>query len=528
MLGGKRVAGGLEAVYGERVVPMGRLARVLDSVHRIQGAIATVMQSESRLTLERMAKDIETLDAEADRLWKAYASDGSRGAEEKAFQAAYEGYRASYRLTLKQFGDGDAFGARETMAEETTGRYNEATTVLRVLMDKEIDLAKDEFLSAMDTYRSTSAASAWVIALGVLALAGLTLAVTRSITRPVQGAIATMGRLAGGDTQVEVSGTGRRDEIGDIARAVQTFKDHAIEVETLRRSQLEAERNASEERRLARVRMADEFDSTVRGMVDFVTTASTRMEDAARLLQDMTQSAGRDAASVGQAAETASSNVDSVAAAAEQLTASIAEISRQVEESTSISREAVEESERTNQIMSGLSEAAGRIGDVVRMINDIAGQTNLLALNATIEAARAGEAGKGFAVVAGEVKGLASQTAKATEEISEQIAAIQAETTKAVGAISHVGEVIERMSHIAGAISQAVEQQAEAGREIARSAEQAARGTTDVTRSLGDAVQAVSAAGTSSSEVLGTARQLSGGAADLSRAVEGFVTKIRA
>jgi len=531
MLGGKRVAGGIEAVYGARVVPMGQLARVLDSVHRIQGAVATVLQSESRLTLERMSKDIEAMDAEADGLWKAYASD-SHGAEEKAlsaaFQSAFDGYRGAYRSTLRQFGDGDAFGARETMTEETTGRYNEATAAVRALMDKEIGLARDEFLSAMDTYRSTSTASAWVIALGVLALGGLTLAVTRSITVPVQDAIGTMGRLAGGDTQVEVTGTHRRDEIGDIARAVQTFKDHAIEVENLRRSQLEAERNASEERRLARVRMADEFDSTVRGVVDFVTNASARMEEAARSLQEMTQSAGRDAASVGQAAETASSNVDSVAAAAEQLTASIAEISRQVNESTSISREAVAESERTNRIMSGLSDAAARIGDVVRMINAIAAQTNLLALNATIEAARAGEAGKGFAVVAGEVKGLASQTAKATGEISEQIAAIQAETGKAAGAIGHVGEVIERMSRIADAISQAVEQQAEAGREIARSAEQAARGTSDVTRSLGDAVGAVSAAGTSSSEVLGTARQLSGGAADLSRAVEGFVAKIRA
>jgi methyl-accepting chemotaxis protein len=276
------------------------------------------------------------------------------------------------------------------------------------------------------------------------------------------------------------------------------------------------------------VKIADDFEVSVKGVADAVASASTEMQAAAQALSATAEEASRQATAVAAAAEQAAANVSTVAGATEELTASIQEIGQQVERSTRMSVEAVEEARRADQLVAGLSEAAQRIGAVVDLINGIAAQTNLLALNATIEAARAGEAGKGFAVVAGEVKQLATQTAKATEEIGQQIGGIQGATREAVEAIRTIGRTIETINEVATAISAAVEEQAAATRDIATNVQQAAVGTQEVTRNIAGVSQASAETGEAASQVLEASGTLSKDAEVLGAEVDGFLASVRA
>ena len=269
----------------------------------------------------------------------------------------------------------------------------------------------------------------WVLLAVGLALAGVIAMISaRSIVNPIAGMTSAMQKLAGGDKTVEIPAKTRTDEIGTMAAAVQVFKDNMIEAERLRGEQEAMKKRAEAEQRAAMNKLADEFESSVKGIVQTVSSASTELQSTAQSMSATAEETQRQATAVAAASEQASTNVQTVASAAEELSSSIAEISRQVSESTKIAGSAAEEANRTNVQIKGLAEAAQKIGDVVKLISDIAGQTNLLALNATIEAARAGEAGKGFAVVASEVKSLATQTAKATEDISARIGEIQGAT----------------------------------------------------------------------------------------------------
>jgi methyl-accepting chemotaxis protein len=278
----------------------------------------------------------------------------------------------------------------------------------------------------------------------------------------------------------------------------------------------------------AQARMADDFEASVGKVARSVAAAAEGMKGTAESLSEVASDTGKRAVAVAAATEQASTNVQTVAASAEELAASVQEISRQVAESSAIASRAVVEAEATDGTVKGLAEAAAKIGDVVRLISDIAGQTNLLALNATIEAARAGEAGKGFAVVASEVKNLASQTGKATEEIAAQISAMQGATDAAVGAIRSIGETIGRMNAIATSIAAAVEQQGAATQEIARSVQQAAIGTSEVSATIGGVTQAVDMAGGQAAQVLEAANALTVEAATLQGEVARFLTAIRA
>ncbi|CAO3414542.1 methyl-accepting chemotaxis protein [Azospirillum endophyticum] len=364
-----------------------------------------------------------------------------------------------------------------------------------------------------------------VIASLVAVVLGLATAllIGRGLSRPVVAMTDRMTRLAAGDRSVDIPGLGRTDEVGGMAKALQVFKDSLIESDRLaetRHADHEAQRSRGE-----RIdRLTQEFDRLVLQALGRVSAAATQLQATAQTMSATAEQTTRQADAVASASNEATGNVETVAAATEELTASIGEIGRQVAESTRIAGQAVATAEKTDGTVRGLVEAAQRIGEVVQLITDIASQTNLLALNATIEAARAGEAGKGFAVVASEVKNLASQTAKATEEIGSQIAGIQDISRQAAGAIAEIGRVIAEISHISTTIAAAVEEQGAATKEISRNVQQAARGTQQVSGNIAGVSEAAASTGDASREVLNAADGLNHEATDL----RGFVSRFLA
>jgi methyl-accepting chemotaxis protein len=349
-----------------------------------------------------------------------------------------------------------------------------------------------------------------------------------SLARPVVTMTDAMMRLAKGDHAVEVPARDRRDEIGNIANAVQVFKDNAIEMERLKEEQAEAEKRAVEEKKKSMRELADSFQSSVGGIVETVSSSATEMQTTAQSLTATAEETSRQSTAVAAASEQASTNVQTVASAAEELSSSIAEISRQVGQSAQIAGKAVDDAERTNIQVQGLAEAAQKIGEVVQLITDIASQTNLLALNATIEAARAGDAGKGFAVVASEVKNLANETAKATEEITDQITSIQAATREAVTAIQSIGQTIGQINEIATTIASAVEEQGAATQEIARNVQQASAGTQEVSSNISGVTQAAGETGAAASQMLSASGELARQGEHLRGEVDKFLQAVRA
>ncbi|BAE52494.1 methyl-accepting chemotaxis protein [Paramagnetospirillum magneticum] len=352
--------------------------------------------------------------------------------------------------------------------------------------------------------------------------------ISRSITNPVNAMTRAMGVLAGGDTSVEIPATGQKDEIGEMAHAVQVFKDNAIRVKAMQKEQEDAKARAEAERKQAMLNMADSFESAVMGLVKGVSAQASEMQATSQSMSAGAQQTSAQAATVAAAAQEATANVQTVAAAAEELSSSISEISRQVAEAAQVSATASEETARTNAMVQGLAHAADKIGEVVSLINDIAAQTNLLALNATIEAARAGDAGKGFAVVANEVKNLANQTARATEEISSQVGSVQEETRRAVDAIRNIATVIEQVQQISSGIASAVEEQGAATAEIARNVQEAAKGTQDVSANVQGITQTASETGAASQQVLAASGELARNSETLRAEVDKFLDGVRA
>jgi methyl-accepting chemotaxis protein len=351
--------------------------------------------------------------------------------------------------------------------------------------------------------------------------------VTRGITRPLHRMTDAMKELAGGKLDVEVPGIGRRDEVGEMAKAVEVFKSNAAARLVLEAEQTEVESRAVARRKADMQKLADDFEGTVGEIIETVSSASTELEVSAGTLTSAADRAQELATTVAAASEEASTNVQSVASATEQVASSVNKISGQVQESARMADEAVDQARKTNDRVGELSKAAARIGDVVELINTIAGQTNLLALNATIEAARAGEAGRGFAVVASEVKALAEQTAKATGEIGQQVTGIQSATQDSVNAIKEISGTIERLSEISSAIAAAVEEQGAATQEISRNVQQAAHGTQQVSSNITDVQRGASETGTASSQVLSAARSLSGESNRLKLEVGKFLNSVR-
>jgi methyl-accepting chemotaxis protein len=385
------------------------------------------------------------------------------------------------------------------------------------------------YIDDLERQVSAVAGTALMITVAVLLFVGI---VSIVVARRTGGAIATMtsatARLAAGDTNIVVPGIGRSDEIGDLADALQIFRDNLIKSDRLRAELDESEQRAQAERKAGMHKLADAFEAAVGSIVGSVSSASGELEAAASTLTRTADTTQQLSTRVASASEEASTNVQSVATATDQMTSTVGEIARQVHESARIANEAVRQAQATDTRIGELSQAANRIGDVVKLITAIAEQTNLLALNATIEAARAGEAGRGFAVVAQEVKALAAQTAKATDEISAQIGGMQSATQDSVAAIKEIGGTINHISEIAAAIAAAVEEQGATTAEIARNVQQAARGTTAVAGNIAEVSQGAAETGTASTKVLSSAQALSSEGSKLKLEVDRFLATVRA
>jgi len=428
---------------------------------------------------------------------------------------------------LPALAKGDSAAAAKSYAEITT-RY----TAHRAIIDDIVKQTNDQ--NAATEVAATGRVSTFTLVLwGVSAAVFLVIGagifgVAFGVIRPIAEMTAVMKGLAGGDLNVSVPALSRGDEVGAMARAVQVFKDNAMRVQSMEQEQASLKLKAEGDRKAAMQQMADGFDSAIGKIIQTVSTASSELESSAGQLAKTAEVTQVLSATVASASEQSSANAQSAAAAAEEMASSVSEISRQVQDSHKISCEAVSQVEQTNARIADLAQSASRIGEVVKMISAVAEQTNLLALNATIEAARAGEAGRGFAVVASEVKALAAQTAKATEEISEQIGQMQSATNQSVSAIQEIGGTIGRIAEISQAIAAAVEEQGATTQEISRNVQQAAQGATQVAGSITDVNRGATDTGTASAHVHGLAQSLLGQSNHLKGEVEKFLSTVRA
>ena len=525
------VNGNAEEIRNDWLPSTGQMSKLLTSIYsfRLREARYLLVAADGG-DIDKAQADIA---AGTDRIAKAratYAPLVSVGTDEerliKQFDQEWIGYTAQSAKMLDLAKAHDAKGATALFNGASRESFDRAIKPL----NDDADFNVQEGKKAADRGAAIYGSTKWIVVLALIFAAVLCAVLgwwlVTGVSTPIQRMTDAMKRLAGHDLATEITGLGRKDEIGAMATAVQVFKDSMVKAEQLAREQQQD--HAQKEQRAARIEAINAtFDRQASEALNFLASAATELRATAGGMSDNADLASKQAGAVAAAADEASSNVQTVAAATEQLSSSIQEIARQVVQSSTIAGQAVQEAAATGGTMQTLSEAAQKIGEVVRLINDIAGQTNLLALNATIEAARAGEAGKGFAVVASEVKNLATQTARATEDISAQVAAMQSSTSNAVAAIERIDATIGRMNEISTSIAAAMEQQGAATQEIARNVQEAARGTTEVSSNITGLNQSVEETGAASVQVLGAADELGQQAEQLRARVGTFLADIR-
>ncbi|MBT9292620.1 methyl-accepting chemotaxis protein [Prosthecodimorpha staleyi] len=414
---------------------------------------------------------------------------------------------------------------------ERSGAGKKSMDGIRVLI-KDIKAGEEALLVVRSkTLTDSLSAISWAIIVSGLLMAVVAILsivmLASTIAKPIMTITGRMHAIADGNLATEVPYQDRKDEVGMIATTLLSFRDSLVAAEKARRDQAdrEAADRALTERR---ARLAENFVDRMQSLASSFTQSSGQVSDAAKNLSATAEETSRQAQSVAAAAEEASANVQTVAASTEELSASIREIAGQVTRSSEVANVAAAEASHTENDVKALAESAAKIGEVVDLINNIAGQTNLLALNATIEAARAGEAGRGFAVVASEVKQLASQTAKATEEIGSKISEIQQATNRTVGSINRIVSTISQIQGISSIIATAIEEQGAATGEISSNTQQAARGTEDVTNNITGVGRAAEMTGAASTQLMGLSGNLSGQAKDLQKEVSAFVDQLKA
>ncbi len=520
---------GMKTVYADRVIPMRDLktiadayaVNIVDTAHKVRNgniewAAGTKNVDEARKTL--------------DQVWKAYSDTAM---DDRERQLATTARRAMTQADTIVAGLAAAIAAKDAakLDDIVKRQLYAAIDPVSEAIDKLVILQQDEAKAVYDQTSVAFGISRTVMIAVILAAIGVIVfalyTVIHGVSGPLGAMTGAMTTLAAGDLTVEIPGRTKTDEIGQMAKAVQVFKDSMIETERLR-----AEQAAEQQRQLDRAKRIEtsvgRFENAVGEVVKTVAAASTELQATAQAMAGTAEETTRQATAVAAASEQATQNVQTVASATEELSASISEISKQVTDSNRMTADAAAQARASNDQVLSLDAAAQKIGDVVKIINGIAGQTNLLALNATIEAARAGEAGKGFAVVASEVKALANQTAKATEEIGAQIRAIQEATQSSVQSIQGITSTIDRVNETATAIASAVEEQGAATQEIARNVAQAAQGTQEVSRNIAGVNEAAGQTGTAAGQVLESSDELSRNSEALRQQVDAFLREVRA
>jgi methyl-accepting chemotaxis protein len=486
-------------------------------------AVAEASKKESREVFDRISK-------RRDEAWRTYETVITPGAERELadeFLKEWKLYEEASQKMQDLLKEGMEFEATHLFMTDMRDIFLRVEDLQAQAIKLNAEMGRQAAERGAQIYETTRIVVIAGVLLASLSAIAMATLIVFGVTRPLAAMTDAMKRLAAKDMSADIIGIGRKDEIGDMAEAVQVFKHGMIEAARLAAEQ-EAENIAKEQRTAAIEQLIQNFDSAVGSVLGGVASASTELSQTAESMAQLADQTRHQATATAVAAEQTSSNVQTVASATEEMAASIQEISRQVVRSNEIASQAVREAETTTQSVRSLADEAGRIGEVVKLIQDIASQTNLLALNATIEAARAGEAGKGFAVVASEVKALANQTAKATEEIAAQITNVQDATRGTVSAIESIGGTITTINEIASTIAAAIEEQNATTGEITRNVQQAAQGTGEVSGNIDQVNQAATQTGAAANQVLSASSELSQQAEALRREVESFLAGIRA